>query len=264
MKISRTSADQFKQEYPANPDEAFLTSGRPAFNPVQVAELLEAAPDPDHCPRLGLVGGKWEDAHRGELTEFRPYDPHEVYCIGADVGQGVRGGDYSVAQILDGQKRQVAVWRGHVIPDYFAVVLASLGERYNTARLAVENNNHGILTCHKLFQEINYTNLFQTIKVDKVTDEETLKAGFSTNVQTRPLILDGLRAAIRDGEIKLKCRITLREMQTFIFNEAGKMEAEQGSHDDCVMALAIANYAHQGIHKPLKVDDDYYVNDGLY
>ena len=40
------------------------------------------------------------------------HDPGERYVIGADVSMGLSQGDYSVAQVLDSRKRQVAVWRG--------------------------------------------------------------------------------------------------------------------------------------------------------
>ena len=36
---------------------------------------------------------------------------------------------------------------------------------------------------------------------------------------------------------------TLGEMLTFVRNEKGRAEAEDGAHDDCVMSLAIAYYA---------------------
>ena len=35
---------------------------------------------------------------------------------------------------------------------------------------------------------------------------------------------------------------TLGEMLTFVKNEAGRAEAQEGKHDDCVMALAIAHH----------------------
>ena len=37
-------------------------------------------------------------------------------------------------------------------------------------------------------------------------------------------------------------RTTLEEMLTFVRNEKLRPEAEEGAHDDCVMALAIAWY----------------------
>jgi hypothetical protein len=53
---------------------------------------------------------------QGDPEEKRAPD---TYYIGADVAMGVRGGDFSVAQVLDSRKRQVAVWRGHVPPRPF-------------------------------------------------------------------------------------------------------------------------------------------------
>ena len=72
------------------------------------------------------------------------------------------------------------------------------------------------------------------------------------------------RADMRDGVIDVRDKVTLREMLTFVVTESGKMEAEEGSHDDTVMALAIANHAHQGIPKLVEVDDHFYVDDDTY
>jgi len=47
-------------------------------------------------------------------------------------------------------------------------------------------------------------------------------------------------------------------MLTFVVTEAGKMEAEEGEHDDCVMSLAIASYVHEGKWTPVPVADQFY------
>jgi hypothetical protein len=86
---------------------------------------------------MGLVNDHRKGPSR-RAPRLPRLDPADTYYIGADVAMGVRGGDYSVAQVLDSKKRQVAVWRGHVHPDHFATVLAALGYYYNTARIAVE------------------------------------------------------------------------------------------------------------------------------
>jgi hypothetical protein len=49
-------------------------------------------------------------------------------------------------------------------------------------------------------------------------------------------------------------------MMSFIVTESGALEAEKGCHDDTVMALALANYAHEGRFEPVDVTDDFYVN----
>jgi hypothetical protein len=175
------------------------------------------------------------------------------------VGMGVRNGDPSVAQILDGQKRQVAVWRGLVHPDYFAKILVALGYYYNTALIAPERNNHGILTCVHL-RDLQYNNIYTDVTEGALDDKDTINIGFLTTERTKPLIIDELRAAERDHSIDISDETTLREMLSYIVTESGRMEAEAGAHDDTVMALAIANHIHEGKWEPVPVTAEFYAN----
>lgn len=256
-KIAAVGRDLFMQEFPLTPEEAFITSGRPIFNLDQLQEMLLKAPDPKQ--RLALVQEKWEEDPRGELITYRMHDPGENYVIGADISMGVRGGDYSVAQVLDSQKRQVAVFRAHVHPDYFATVLYHLGMYYNVALICPESNNHGILTCTRLAKDMGYPNVYMTTDLDKLTEKESYKIGFTTTVKSKPLIIDQLRAALRDREIELFDKITIRELMTYVATETGGMEAEAGCFDDCVMSLALANHIHEGRYTPITVTDEYYI-----
>lgn len=262
-KIAQVGLDQWNQEYPTVLDDAFLTSGRPVFDVVRLHKALKDAPDP--IARKGLVGGDhdsrtWEDSPRGELLIYHPHDPGATYYIGADVAMGLKNGDFSVAQVLDHNKRQVAVWRGHVHPDYFASILYHLGFLYNTAKIAVEINNHGLLTGYKLFKDMSYPNFFTEVIEDKVSDRDTMNLGFKTTMKTKPMIIDDLRATLRDDAITVNDKITLREMMTFVVTESGKLEADEGCFDDTVMALAICNHIHEGVWTPVSIKDDWYVN----
>lgn len=257
IKISANGREAFMQEYPSNPDEAFIASGRPVFNPEQIHELLHAAPEPLY--RMALEIDVFRKHPRGELFVYREHDAKETYVIGADVAMGIRNGDYSVAQILDSQKRQVGVWRGHVHPDFFADVLFALGTYYNEARIAPENNAHGLLTAVRLGRDLAYPNTFTEVNEGKLNDLETIQIGFRTTSKTKPLIIDRLRAALREEGMELYDKTTLREMLSYIVTESGAMEAEEGCFDDCVMALAIANHIHDGKFSPINVTDDFYV-----
>lgn len=256
-KIAQNGIDLFRQEYPAYPEEAFLTTGRPVFNPEQLQKCLTEAKDVKE--RMALEGDEFINNARGELTTYLKHDPGGQYVIGADVAMGVRNGDYSVAQVLDSKKRQVATWRGHVHPDYFAEVLFALGEYYNTAHIIVENNSHGILTCTRLGKDMAYPSFYQEIQVDKITDRETVKLGFTTTSKTKPLVIDQLRAAMREGELTLNDKTTIREMMTYIVTESGAMEAEPSCFDDCVMSLALANHVHEGAWEPVETPEELYV-----
>ena len=201
--------------------------------------------------RLALEADEFVPHPRGELQVYRTHDIGEQYVIGCDTSMGVRNGDYSVAQVLDSRKRQVATWRGLAHPDHMADILEALGQYYNYAYIVVENNGHGILTCTRLGKDKAYSNFYMETVVDKITDKETVKLGFTTTSKTKPLIIDQLRAANRDGELEINDKQTLREMLTYVVNENGAMEAEHGCHDDTVMALALANHVHEGAWEPV-------------
>jgi hypothetical protein len=273
--VATNGLDLFKQEYPATAEEAFLSTGRPIFNNEYVTERLR---EPKAPLSLMAVEETFDEKNgrplplrvlrehaRGELKIYRPLDPKESYVIGADVGmglrQGIKGrkdGDPSVAQILDSQMRQVAVWRGLCHPDVFAKILETLGYHYNSATIAPERNNHGLVTCVAL-RDSNYPYLYtETMEGTLEAERDTIKLGFFTSEATKPLIIDKLRALDRERDIEINDETTLKEMKTFVVNESGKMEAEAGTHDDTVMALAIAAYVHEGVWRPVDVSDDFY------
>jgi len=256
-KIAQGGLDSFHMEYPAFAEQAFISTGRPVFNPEQLQKCLKEAPDPKE--RLALEGDDFVNNRRGELTTYLNHDPGETYVIGADVAMGVRNGDYSVAQVLDSKKRQVAVWRGQCHPDWFAQVLFALGQFYNEAYIICENNSHGILTVTRLMKDMAYGNAYSEVQIDKLTERETMKLGFTTTAKSKPLVIDQLRAAVRENEIELNDKTTIREMLTYIVTETGAMEAEAGCFDDAVMALALANHVHEGAWEPVETPPELYV-----
>lgn len=258
QRIALNGRDAFLQEYPATPEEAFITTGRPVFVPEQINELLEACKEP--IGRMALEGEVFREHSRGELAVYREKVAGEVYTIGADVAGGQKGGDFSVAQILDSDRRQVGMWRGQVDPEYFATILQALGFYYNTAKVAVERNNNGLLTAVKLGRDFAYPNMYKEIAEGKMIDDQKEVFGFYTSARTKPLIIDRLRASLREHAIEINDATTLKEMQSYVINESGGMQAENGCKDDCVMSLALANHLHEGKWTPINVTDDFYIN----
>ena len=257
-KIAVSGRDLFDQEYPCTPHDAFLTSGRPVFEPANIHKLIVEAPAP--VKRMGLVDGRFETDPRGELCLWiDKIDPAGTYTIGADVAEGLKRGDYSVAQILNGKREQVGVWRGHLYPDDFALVLYELGEMFNQAVVCVELNNHGILTANVLAKQLRYPAVWQDRTYDQIEEIETVRLGFTQNPKTRTMILNELRGHVRDWTIKIRDETTLKEMLHFVVTESGKMEAEAGSHDDHVLSLALASHINEGDWVPIRnVAESYY------
>jgi hypothetical protein len=136
-------------------------------------------------------------------------------------------------------------------------ILAALGYYYNTALIAPERNNHGLLTCVRL-RDADYPMLYTDQTEGTIDDKDTIRLGFFTSEATKPLIINKLRAVDREREIEINDPTTLQEMQTFVVTESGKLQAEEGAHDDTVLALAIANHIHEGKCIPVPVTDDHY------
>jgi hypothetical protein len=135
---------------------------------------------------------------------------------------------------------EVATIRVKIDPDLFAWQLASLGKWYNNAKLIVERNNHGLVTLKFLSDVHIYPDIYSEKILDERSSRSARKLGFHTTVKSKPLIIDYLKELIREDEIKIRSPKVLDELQTFVNYPNGRMAAQSGSHDDCVMALAIA------------------------
>ena len=117
----------------------------------------------------------------------------------------------------------------------------------------VKNNGLGIPTRELI--ELEYPNLYMRERLDTSMKEVQKVVGFETNRATRPVIIQSLVTQMRE-QPDCECDIdTLKEMLVFVRKENGKQEAQEGYHDDLVMARAIATFIskQQGDSNWLKV-----------
>jgi hypothetical protein len=234
------SEDLFRQEYPSTPEEAFLFSGRRFIDEKDIERAAIECFSPRLRGEIIADTGQIYDNPHGRYAEFIEPRHEQAYCIGIDVSEGLVHGDYTVCQVLDQEGNQCATWRGHVDPYEFAETVVQLGRRFSKAYLIIERNNHGLTLIRRL-QDLGYSSLYVDHTLDGAyADKTTRRAGFLTTSKTKPLILDNLRALLRQGESGIVDRETLEEMRTLVIDDAGRINAQQGCHDDCVMAYAIA------------------------
>jgi len=248
---------KFHQEFPTTAREAFVTTGRGVFDTdnlnkqVLVSQTLqrERPSEGFHIPVQSWKergGEKYiiEAMDEGELQIWERPVANREYRIGGDVSEGLdvgRDTDWSVAVVLNAENMdEVAMLRVKIDPDLFAWQLASLGKWYNNAKLLVERNNHGLVTLKFLSDVHLYPDIYSEKILDERSSRSARKLGFHTTVKSKPLIIDYLKELIREDEIKIRSPKILDELQTFVNLPNGKMAAQSGSHDDCVMALAIA------------------------
>lgn len=227
--------DQFKQEYPLTPEEAFISSGRPVFNQERINADIERARALTYT--IGdIVSGNFMEAHRGLYKAFKKPSGEKRYAIGADVAEGLETGDFSTMTILDQNLEQVASYHGHIHPDLFGAEMIKAGLLYNKAMLAPEVNNHGLTTLTHIANK-SYPFVYTRQILDERTNEYTSKAGWQTNSKTKHLMLDEFIAAYRDNLIKINDIETLREMATLTIEPDGSVNL---NGKDRVVSFCIA------------------------
>jgi hypothetical protein len=255
-RASMTDKSLMPQEHPSNDQEAFLSSGRHAFNLPKIQEKKLRAAPPLYRGELFDDSHeiKFKDDQEGHLKVWKMPQHGRRYLIPADIGEGIQGGDYSCLDVLDRASwEQVATWRGHLNPGDFGRLMVTIGFFYEDAILVPELNNHGWAAVEAIKGE-GYKHLLKTTVLWK---DEPEREGFPTNDRTRTQIITALRNANDDDTVFIHDKQTLNEMETFIQNEkTGKFEAQKGCHDDTVMSLAIGSYCL----KFLTVDETYGVH----
>lgn len=241
-----TDPIKFAQEYEAQFESLV---GLPRFDAVRLKSMIETCREPI---RGNLI-------YDGDTVSFSENPPGivEVYnfpddstcgAIGADVSEGVMG-DRSCASFVnfDTLTEDAVICTSKLDPSQFAFEIWKLGHWYNEALIAVENNGPG-LACilplknedHTISYRPAYRRIYYKDEFDEANKKKTKKLGWSTTAKSKPLMIDKLAELIRNGEITILCRETIRELQTYIIEDDGKMNAAPGCHDDRVMALAIA------------------------
>jgi len=231
---------QLAQEYPDNAEEAFIRSGRPVFDLDALRDMEIEEPERGY---LHKEQGKNVYLFREDGGELCIWDFPQlgvVYVIGADVAEGLGHGDYSSAHVIDAESGTiVAHWHGHVDPDIFGEeILYALGRYYNGALVAPESNNHGLTTL-KALQRAGYKNIFRQRRLGKAYETIGEALGWRTTSVSKPLAIDELNGAMRDGSLWVPCSATLAELRTFVRESNGKTHGSP--HDDRVISLAIAN-----------------------
>lgn len=182
---------------------------------------------------------RFVDADDGYISIYEEPKTGFPYVIGGDTSG--EGSDYFVGQVLDNVNgKQVATLRHQFDEDIYAEQMFCLGIYYNAALVGIERN-FSTYPIKKL-EFMEYPKQYVREVEDTITHKLQKRLGFQTTKLTRPIVLAALVEIVRENIDYINDKDTLNEMLSFVRNEKGRQEAEQGAHDDCIMALAIAYY----------------------
>jgi hypothetical protein len=211
------------QEYAEDAVSCFRASGECVFELEAIEQALEGWGEPI------------ETRDNRRLMIWLPARAGKQYMIGCDPAGGGSEGDYSCAQVIERRTgMQCAELHGHFPPRELAGKLIELGNLYNGALLVVERNNHGYGVLAHLRAE-RAGNVFQ----------EGGQDGWLTSAVSRPAMIENLAAVLATEPGVFRSARLLNELRTFVRHPDGTSGAAGGTHDDCVMAMAIALAARQ-------------------
>lgn len=239
------NVDKFRQEYPSNPDEAFLLSGRPFFDNALLFRLLNRLKKPldtgiftYEYDGIQITKIQWSHRDDGPIAIYEWPGEHHCTLGGDTAGEG---SDFFTAQVIDNRsKKKLARYRFPDSEELYARQMYCLGLFYNNAMIAIECN----FTTYpqRELERLGYTNFYVREKMDTYTGKPVQAFGFRTDARTRPVILALLHSQMAEtGEPETELDAeTIREMLVFCYDENRKPQAAEGEHDDLVMAQAIA------------------------
>lgn len=242
--------DMFKQEYPSNPEEAFLSTGKCLFNKEQVINRIQKLKDPlkkgyfkYNYNSQKITNIKFVESESKSLIEIYEMPKSGYpYVLGGDPA-GI-GTDSFAGDVIDNTTgKQVATLEVELDETEFTRQMYCLGMFYNEALCCIETN-YSTFPTKELFR-LGYTKQYLRTIDDIIDVKIQDKLGFNTNRATRPVIISELVKFFSECIDLINCKKTLLQALTFIKREDGKQAADDGYHDDRIMSLAITHAARE-------------------
>jgi hypothetical protein len=193
--------------------------------------------------------------YNNRLRVFKEPLRNREYLMCVDPSLG-RGRDYSAYHLIDLYTgEQVQEFYSNKLPlNEFTKIINDEASLYNTAYVVCERNGIGRALIESLFYDHEYENVWM--------DEKDF--GVHVSNHNRDQILGLLEEALREGWFKIRSERSVDELMTFVIDEkSGKVQADEGQHDDLVLALSFGAYAIKklGANAPMLLNRDYNVDD---
>lgn len=261
-----TTHRAMQAEYPSTADEAFTATDRGVFDTDGIARLRTECRQPASTGEICGNAVKGREALRnvhftadsaGRLKIWKHPEQSvstDRYLTIVDIGGRSDTSDYSVIAVVDrhgdGNRPEiVAQWRGHTDHDLLAWNASQIATYYRKSLLIVESNTietertEGENSGYILDEIADY---YDNVYYRRSGEGSTaMRPGFHTNRQTKPLIVNNLVAAVRDGSYTERDSGAVDELQTYERKPNGTFGAKDGHHDDILMTRCIGLFIAQ-------------------
>ncbi len=207
------------QEFAEDAESCFKATGECCFE----TEAVEV--------RLAAVTAPIEVRRGGALQVWLPAVPGREYLVAVDTAGGGADGDFAAVQVIDRESGlQCAELQQRLGTLELAKIAAALAREYGEAMIAVERNNHGAGVLAYLDSVERYARVYGQNGV----------SGWLTTAGSKPAMVSRMGALLVESPEMFSSRRLLAECRTFITMDNGRTGAANGAHDDCLMAMAIA------------------------
>lgn len=240
-KLQDCTLEQFNQEYPSIPEEAFVSTNVGVFDAETITERYNYIPQPMGYKGMKPLPINLIPYYGKGLYIYKGIKRTERYFGGIDTGAGLRQ-DNSAVVILDSEGEQVAVFYRNDVPVYkFAQLCYELGMYFNYCMYLPERNSYGLDIITRLRKEMGYIQVLKIKKFDKVKGTRSWDYGFYTDNVSKSKLISDFKEAFETGIVIVNDKETLDEMRIYV-DKDGKMGNTKGSnnHDDLVIAYALA------------------------
>ncbi|HEY8804187.1 MAG TPA: hypothetical protein VIM42_03605 [Clostridium sp.] len=193
MTISKTSLEEFHQEYPSTDVESFLMTGSSVFDNRRVSESIMAIKvnktkplDKKSIIDLPLI---LKNLYGKSFFMWDIPKKNMRYSIGCDLSEGI-GNDFHDIEIYDNDMVQVGQFYNNKIKPYeMAEIIDSLGRYFNKALLCIERASGGLSVIERLRIDYRYMNMMK-YKTFDMYNKPKYEIGFDTNAKTKSLVIN--------------------------------------------------------------------------
>jgi phage terminase large subunit len=198
---------------------------------------------------------RWVERAGGIIKIYKQPTDYGRYVLSGDTAGS--GSDYFTGQLMDNNTSEfVAVLRQLNDSELYSEQMYCLGKYYNWALIGLEINFDE--AANRYLRRLGYPNLFLRTAERDYRERSDHDFGWLTGGNNREYMITEAVEFFKKYPMCINDRLTLEEMLTFVYNDKknGRREAEDGAHDDLVMAFCICLQIRkqQGIYIPERAE----------
>ncbi len=183
---------------------------------------------------------EYSDQFKG-LKIYRPPEKGHSYTMTVDVSRGrhLDASAFLIFDISDYPHRIVASYNNNdIAPLKYAGLCYQIAKQYNEAYVLIEINDVGAQVAEEMYYTYEYEGLYWTKSGDQLGKKGADPyPGIRTTKKTKRIGCANLKDIAEKKQIIIDDMACIQQLSTFVQNDSGSWEADEGFNDDMVACL---------------------------